>query len=473
MARLLIYDAYENKVYTYANLNENDPMPYSTLTTLRLREFRGKSASPTLWTTIAAMEAWNLTRRKYGRGIPVGYAFRRIWEGGHGTRSQHYAGVAFDVGQSLDQRQRTAIYNAARATGAWGYVEPLSQTPTWVHFDRRYGTPACSGTTAGYPTLRRGSRGCYVMILQDALSTLGYQTGSRIDGIGLYRTEIPFMLQSGFPSEEEQVAQYQGMLQMFNDKPVTLRTLDVGADKQLPYMPISEENPCLGWRGIRITLDQPEIFLIQVRAMLRANAATGNLSILLPMVTSIDEIDEARRLIERAGREVEEMIGYAIPKPRIGVMLEVPSMVFMLPQLANRVDFISVGTNDLTQYILAVDRNNTRVASIYDSLHPAIIRALAMIAREAEQYGIDLRLCGEMAGDSMCVAILIGLGYRHLSMNGRAVARVKYLLRHIDINDARELAERSLEAQLAAEVRHQVAAFMERRGMGGLIRGGR
>lgn len=108
------------------------------------------------------------------------------------------------------------------------------------------------------------------------------------------------------------MAQYQGMLQMFNDKPVTLRTTDVGADKQLPYMPISEENPCLGWRGIRITLDQPEIFLIRVRAMLRANAATGNLSILLPMVTSIDEIDEARRLIERAGREVEEMIGYAI-----------------------------------------------------------------------------------------------------------------------------------------------------------------
>ena len=174
MARLLIYDAYENKVYTYANLNENDPMPYSTGTTLRVREFRGKSASPTLWTTIAAM---------------VGYAFRRIWEGGHGTRSQHYAGVSFDVGQSLTRTARTAIYNAARGTGAWGYVEPLSQTPTWVHMDRRYGTPACSGTTAGYPTLRRGSRGCYVMILQDALSTLGYQTGSRIDGIFGARTE--------------------------------------------------------------------------------------------------------------------------------------------------------------------------------------------------------------------------------------------------------------------------------------------
>ncbi|MEQ0162654.1 phosphoenolpyruvate--protein phosphotransferase [Klebsiella sp. JN_Kp122] len=297
--------------------------------------------------------------------------------------------------------------------------------------------------------------------------------GSFIDGIGLYRTEIPFMLQSGFPSEEEQVAQYQGMLQMFNSKPVTLRTLDIGADKQLPYMPISEENPCLGWRGIRITLDQPEIFLIQVRAMLRANAATGNLSILLPMVTSLEEVDEARRLIERASREVEEMIGYAIPRPRLGVMLEVPSMVFMLPQLANRIDFISVGTNDLTQYILAVDRNNTRVANMYDCLHPAVLRALAMIAHDAERFGIDLLLCGEMAGDPMCVTILVGLGYRHLSMNGRSVARVKYLLRRIDIEEAQELSRRSLEAQMTTEVRHQVAAFMERRGLGGLIRGGR
>ena len=164
MARLLVYDAYENKVYTYSSLRENDPMPYSTGRTLTVREFRGKSNSPVLWTTIAAMEAWNLT-------------------------SQHYAGVAFDGGQSLSQTQRTAIYNAARSTGAWGYVEPLSQTPTWVHFDRRYGTPACRGTTAGYPTLRRGSRGCYVMILQDALSTLGYQTGNRIDGIFGSRTE--------------------------------------------------------------------------------------------------------------------------------------------------------------------------------------------------------------------------------------------------------------------------------------------
>ena len=297
--------------------------------------------------------------------------------------------------------------------------------------------------------------------------------GRRIDGIGLYRTEIPFMLQNGFPSEEEQIAQYQGMLQLFNDKPVTLRTLDVGADKPLPYMPISEENPSLGWRGIRITLDQPEIFLIQVRAMLRANAATSNLSILLPMITSIEELDEARKLIERAEREVETSLGYELPELRLGVMVEVPSMLFMFKHLATRVDFISVGTNDLTQYLLAVDRNNTRVASLYDSLHPAVLQALDMIAKETRHYGIDLALCGEMAGDPHCVALLVGLGYRHLSMNGRSVARVKYLLRHIEKEDAEALAKASTQAQTAAEVRQQVTEFMEKRGMGGLIRGGR
>jgi len=297
--------------------------------------------------------------------------------------------------------------------------------------------------------------------------------GRRIDGIGLYRTEIPFMLQSGFPSEEEQIAQYQGMLQLFNDKPVTLRTLDVGADKPLPYMPIIEENPSLGWRGIRITLDQPEIFLIQVRAMLRANAATSNLSILLPMITSIEELDEARKLIQRAESEVEASLGYELPELRLGVMVEVPSMLFMFKHLASRVDFISVGTNDLTQYLLAVDRNNTRVASLYDSLHPAVLSALDMIAKETKHYGIDLALCGEMAGDPQCVALLVGLGYRHLSMNGRSVARVKYLLRHIEREGAEALARASIKAQTAAEVRQQVTEFMEKRGMGGLIRGGR
>lgn len=181
MPKVYVYDSYDNKFLRY-NLKESDPMPYSYGTTLSVREFRGSSGSSVLWTTTAAMEAWNLTRRRYGSGIPVGYAFKRIWEGGHGTASQHYAGVAFDVGQSTSSANRRRIYNAAVATGAWGYVEPLSMTPTWVHFDRRYGTPACSGTTAGYPTCRRGDRNTYVLILQDALNALGYSTQT-LDGV--------------------------------------------------------------------------------------------------------------------------------------------------------------------------------------------------------------------------------------------------------------------------------------------------
>lgn len=181
MAKLFVYDSYNNTLLKYT-LNENDPMPYSYGNTLTVREFRGSSGATVLWTTTAAMEAWNLTRRRYGAGIPVGYAFKRIWEGGHGTASQHYAGVAFDVGQGTNSTIRRRIYDAAVATGAWRYVEPLSMTPTWVHFDRRYGTPACSGTTSGYPTVRRGDRSTYVLILQDALNALGYSTGS-LDGI--------------------------------------------------------------------------------------------------------------------------------------------------------------------------------------------------------------------------------------------------------------------------------------------------
>lgn len=181
MAKIFVYDAYSNRFEIY-HLNENDSMPYAYGNTMRVREFRGSSGSPTLWTTTAAMEAWNLTRRRYGKGIYIGYAYKRIWEGGHGTASQHYAGVSFDVGQNVSSAERVRIRNAAVATKAWGYVEPISMTPRWVHFDRRYGTPACAGTTAGYPTIRQGNRSTYVLVLQDALNALGYSTRT-LDGI--------------------------------------------------------------------------------------------------------------------------------------------------------------------------------------------------------------------------------------------------------------------------------------------------
>ena len=187
MAKLYVYDAYNNKLLKY-NLSENDPMPYAYNNTMRVREYRGSSNSPTQWTTTTAMEAWNLTRRRYGKGIYIGYAFKRIWEGGHGTASQHYAGVSFDVGQNTTSSERLKIRDAAVATKAWGYVEPISMTPTWVHFDRRYGKPACPNTTAGYPTVRRGSKSTYVLILQDALNALGYSTRT-LDGIFGANTE--------------------------------------------------------------------------------------------------------------------------------------------------------------------------------------------------------------------------------------------------------------------------------------------
>ena len=174
MAKILIYDPDTNQIYVEWR-EESDPMPYSYGRTLLVREFRGSSRSTVFWTTTTAMEAWNATRRTYGAAIPVGYAFKRIWEGGHGLQSQHYVGVSFDVGQRLSQSQRNQIWRTANNLGVWGYVEPLSMTPTWVHFDRRYARGACGGTS-GFPTLREGSVGCYTLVLQDALNALGYST---------------------------------------------------------------------------------------------------------------------------------------------------------------------------------------------------------------------------------------------------------------------------------------------------------
>lgn len=293
-----------------------------------------------------------------------------------------------------------------------------------------------------------------------------------IDGVGLYRTEIPFMLQSGFPSEDEQKNRYREILSFFPDKPVVLRALDIGADKQLPYMPINEENPCLGWRGIRILLDQPEIFLIQLRAMLKANLEFKNLKILLPMVTSIDEIDEARTLLLRACDEVSRELKCECALPPLGIMLEVSSLVFMLSQLVHRVDFISIGTNDLTQYLLAVDRNNTHVASLYDNLHPALLRSLSLIATQCQYYQLPISVCGEMAGTPIGALLLIGLGFRQLSMSGRSLPRVKYLLRHLDPVVLQPFMQQVLQAETATEIKKLSSEFMERQGLGGLIRGG-
>lgn len=179
MAKILVFNNDLDRMETYTRA-ESAPMPYNTNGTLRVREFRGSSKSNILWTTKRTMQAWNSQRYIFGGPIPVGFAFKRPYEGGHGNQSQHYAGVAFDVGQTLSSARRRALWNSANSSGVWAYVEPYSLTPTWVHFDKRFGRPACS--TGGYPLLKRGSVSNYVCIAQDDLNTLGYSTGG-LDGI--------------------------------------------------------------------------------------------------------------------------------------------------------------------------------------------------------------------------------------------------------------------------------------------------
>lgn len=184
MAKILVYNQDSNRMEIYYR-GEQESMPYNTNRTLLVREFRGSSKSNILWTTKRTMQSWNSQRYIFGSPIPVGFAFKRSYEGGHGNQSQHFAGVAFDVGQTLSTVKRQALWNSANSSGIWSYVEPLTLTPTWVHFDDRSGIPACN--TGGYPLIKQGSKGVYVLIAQDGLNTLGYTTGG-LDGIFGNRT---------------------------------------------------------------------------------------------------------------------------------------------------------------------------------------------------------------------------------------------------------------------------------------------
>ena len=260
------------------------------------------------------------------------------------------------------------------------------------------------------------------------------------EGVGLYRSEVAFMGSSRFPSESEQVLMYREQLEAFHPLPVTMRTLDIGGDKPLSYFPIKESNPYLGWRGIRITLDHPEIFLVQVRAMIKASAGLNNLHILLPMISGVHELDDAQHLIHRAwGELINE--GVDVQMPQIGVMIEVPSAVYQAKELARMADFLSVGSNDLTQYLLAVDRNNARVAALYDYLHPAVLMALKEVVSAAHAEGKPVSICGEMAGDPVAAVLLLAMGFDSLSMNSTHLPKVKWLLRKMTLEHAQELLE--------------------------------
>jgi len=292
------------------------------------------------------------------------------------------------------------------------------------------------------------------------------------DGVGLYRTEVPFLMQDRFPSEDEQFMRYRDILNSYRDKNVCMRTLDVGGDKQLPYFPIVEENPFLGWRGIRLTLDHPEIFLVQARAMYRAAIECGNLSIMLPMISCLNEVDEASRLLEQAWVEVLDELGIdeEPERPKHGVMLEVPSVLFVLPELAQRVDFWSVGSNDLTQYLLAVDRNNTRVAGLFNTFHPAVVRALKQIIEQANQHAIPVSFCGELAGDPVGALLVLALGYRRLSMSSFNLAKIKYIIRHVDVAELSALGEQILQSQSGAAIYSLLFRYLEQNDLSQLVR---
>ncbi len=292
------------------------------------------------------------------------------------------------------------------------------------------------------------------------------------EGVGLYRTEVPFMIRDRFPSEEEQRIIYRQLLQAFAPRPVIMRTLDVGGDKALPYFPVEEDNPFLGWRGIRVTLDHPEIFLVQIRAMLQASADLDNLQIMLPMITGVSEVEEAIRLLKQAYEELVSE-GWAVRMPTLGVMVEVPSAVYQAQVLAKRVDFLSVGSNDLTQYLLAVDRNNSRVAGLYDSLHPAVLRALMQVVAGGHREGKSVSICGEMAGDPAAAILLLAIGFDTLSMNATRLLRIKWVLRQFTMKRAKKLLDEVLAMDDPVEVRGHMELALEEAGLGGLMRAGK
>jgi phosphotransferase system, enzyme I, PtsP len=285
-------------------------------------------------------------------------------------------------------------------------------------------------------------------------------------GIGLFRTELQFMVAAQFPRTAEQFTLYRSVLSAAKDKPVTFRTLDIGGDKVLPYMrSVEEENPALGWRAIRLGLDRPGLLRSQVRALLRA-AGGRDLKLMFPMVATVEEFDEAKALVERELTHLRRH-GHKLPEAvEIGTMLEVPSLLYQLDELLERVDFLSVGSNDLMQFFYAADRGNKRVADRFDTLSAPILRALRDIARKAEQHGKPVTLCGELASKPIGALALIAVGYRSLSLAPSAVGPVKAMLVDLDAGKATALINPLIDQPAGSiSIRERLKAFAAEEGL--------
>jgi phosphotransferase system enzyme I (PtsP) len=273
------------------------------------------------------------------------------------------------------------------------------------------------------------------------------------EGIGLYRTEFPFLTYREFPDEEEQYQLYARVVRGMEGRPVTIRTLDVGADKYPGYMQLPrEENPFLGWRSIRISLEMPEFFKVQLRAIMRA-ATAGRVRIMFPMISSVEDIRRAKELLEEAKDELRQEGRDFDPGVQVGMMVEVPSAVALANQLIREVDFFSIGTNDLIQYLLAVDRNNRKVAPLYEPLHPAVLSAIQATVQAAKGAGKWVGMCGEMASDPLCALALLGLGLDDLSMGPFFIPVIKRIIRSVSYAAARNIARDVLSLGTVKEVK--------------------
>ncbi|MFG0318217.1 MAG: phosphoenolpyruvate--protein phosphotransferase [Planctomycetota bacterium JB042] len=274
-----------------------------------------------------------------------------------------------------------------------------------------------------------------------------------IAGIGLYRTEFVYMDRDSFPSEDEQFEVYRRVVERAGHREVVFRTIDIGGDKRLPYFRVKDEdNPALGWRGYRISDEWPDMFIAQVRALLRASAF-GHVKIMLPMITTVEEVRRAVAFVDDVRSDLaRRKVPYSEHVP-LGVMVEVPAAVFAIESMLKEVDFVSIGSNDLIQYLLAVDRNNARVANLSQPLNPSVLRAVQTVIRAANAAGRPVSLCGEMAGSYYCTLVLLGLGLRRFSMARHYVAGVGRLIRAVTMKEAESVARRVLAFTTTAEVR--------------------
>ncbi len=308
--------------------------------------------------------------------------------------------------------------------------------------------------------------GCRIELNINAglLVDLPHLQESGAEGIGLFRTELQFMIASTFPRIEQQIKTYRTIMEAAGNKPVVFRSLDIGGDKMLPYLRHShEENPAIGWRAIRMALDRPGLLRMQVRALLRA-AGGRELRLILPMISEVSEYQAAREVIQR---EMDHLTrhGHAMPKRiLIGAMIEVPALLWQLDELFETIDFASVGSNDLLQFLFAADRTNIRVAERFDPLSPAVLRSLRLIVEKAEAHGVPLTLCGEMAGRPLEAMAVIGVGFRSISMAPASIGPVKAMVLSLDAADLRRSIDTMLENG-SAELRHALETYAEEAGV--------